>query len=146
MIILMVCLRRRQLTLARHLSVGVGHMHALDPVAASLFNYWCSAMQSFVEAAVLMYECGYNEDSLRQDLRQLALDRQGAGEPLSLGECDEEECLQGIGLVWMTLQLSPRAVKRWANGESLRTCTFKGQPAPGLAPDDFDSRGHLTAP
>ncbi|KAK9916974.1 hypothetical protein WJX75_009376 [Coccomyxa subellipsoidea] len=61
-------------------------------------------MKEFTSLAILLYECGYTEDTVRQEMASA-----------SLQNLDHEECLLYTCVVWITLMLAPsRTVVRWA--------------------------------
>lgn len=79
---------------------------------------YTSAVKAFVRAAVLAYECGYSEDTLRRHLLQQQC--QGIDDGLSEDEptldADTALCMRFITLVWVTCKLSPVGVRRWCAG------------------------------
>ncbi len=92
---------------------------------------YTSAVKAFVRAAVLAYECGYTEDTIRRHLQQQVVGQEKAvgeeaqDDALSLsqqqqdvGEEDESTtlCWRLIALVWVTCHLSPVSVRRWCSG------------------------------
>eukprot|EP00879_Flechtneria_rotunda_P000897 GHRR01001024.1.p1 GENE.GHRR01001024.1~~GHRR01001024.1.p1 ORF type:complete len:222 (+),score=57.07 GHRR01001024.1:296-961(+) len=78
-----------------------------------LFNTsYSEALLKFVDAAILAYECGMNEDSLRHELKMYkqSLEHQVAPPGMAL---NEEGCMLGAKIVWITL-MQTRSVRRWA--------------------------------
>lgn len=86
---------------------------------------YTSAVKAFVRAAVLAYECGYSEDTLRRHLQQqqsgqdMALEQRPALDGNDDDDALDEDtvlCMRCITLVWVTCQLSPVGVRRWCAG------------------------------
>eukprot|EP00775_Hariotina_reticulata_P002409 gene2409-2713_t len=79
----------------------------------ALFNTsYSDALLRFVDAAILAYECGMNEDSLRHELQvyKESLEQQMAPPGMAL---NEDGCMLGAKIVWITL-METRSVRRWA--------------------------------
>ncbi|WIA14905.1 hypothetical protein OEZ86_003519 [Tetradesmus obliquus] len=79
----------------------------------ALFNTsYSDALLRFVDAAILAYECGMNEDSLRHELKvyKQSLEQQVAPPGMAL---NEDGCMLGAKIVWITL-METRSVRRWA--------------------------------
>lgn len=83
----------------------------------ALFNRrYSAAVTDFIDSAVLAYECGHNEESIRRQLKEHLV---AAAGQLGLQEADEDGCMLAINLVWCTLMLSPKTVKRWSSASPL---------------------------
>ncbi|GLC55620.1 hypothetical protein PLESTB_001007600 [Pleodorina starrii] len=76
---------------------------------------YSKAVEEFTESAVIAYECGHNEQDVDEQLGQLSED-----DLKQLKGFDADECLAMVCLVWITLMLSPRSVKRWAKSKQSR--------------------------
>ncbi|KAF8056360.1 TMEM231 [Scenedesmus sp. PABB004] len=79
----------------------------------ALFNTsYSDALLRFVDAAILAYECGMNEDSLRHELKvyKASLEQSLAPPGMAL---NDEGCMLGAKIVWITL-METRSVRRWA--------------------------------
>lgn len=115
--------RRERKGWKRTRSVGDGRSQVSSKGHASALRerYWmvqdpgnartsyANALQEFVQAALLAYECGQSEVGLTE---QLQLDREG-------NEDDgDRECVLWASLVALTIDKAPkRTVKRWGVGE-----------------------------
>lgn len=77
------------------------------------------AVQDFTESAILAYECGYSEASLRE---QITTSQKSDENSLTI---DCEDCLLCISIVWLTLMQSPSSVKRWASGAAVSDETLQ---------------------
>ncbi|KXZ42760.1 hypothetical protein GPECTOR_120g427 [Gonium pectorale] len=81
---------------------------------------YSKAVQEFTESAVLAYECGHNEQDVDEQLGLLPEE-----ELRRLKGFDAAECLALVCLVWITLMLSPRTVRRWATASAVSEPTLK---------------------
>ena len=71
-----------------------------------------ACMQEFTNVAILAYECGYTEDTVKQEMLAAPLQ-----------DLDLDECLLYVMVVWITLSLTPsRTVVRWATGGPSPAC------------------------
>lgn len=70
------------------------------------------AVREFTGAAILGYECGLTEASLRQFLQQ---------QPV----VEVRECVEMVCLVWITLLLSHKAATRWSLSDPVSQDTLK---------------------
>lgn len=78
-----------------------------------LFNKsYSQALVRFVDTAILAYECGMNEDSLRHELAvyKEAMEQQVAPPGMAL---NEDGCMLAAKIVWVTL-MEAGGVRRWA--------------------------------
>ncbi|GLC65370.1 hypothetical protein PLESTF_000285900 [Pleodorina starrii] len=80
---------------------------------------YSKAVEEFTESAVIAYECGHNEQDVDEQLGQLSED-----DLKQLKGFDADECLAMVCLVWITLMLSPRSVKRWAKSAAVSEATL----------------------
>lgn len=90
----------------------------------ALFNTsYSDALLTFVDAAILAYECGMNEDSLRHELKvyKASLEQQVAPPGMAL---NEDGCMLGAKIVWITL-METRSVRRWAAYNPVTDDTIK---------------------
>jgi hypothetical protein len=77
-----------------------------DMQSVSASDGRAAGMQEFTNVAILAYECGYTEDTVKQEMLAAPLQ-----------DVDLDECLLYTMVVWITLTLTPsRTVVRWATG------------------------------
>lgn len=80
---------------------------------------YSKALEDFTQSAVLAYECGHAEGDLDEQLGRLP------PEDLSrMKDFNPAECLAMVCLVWVTLTLAPRTVRRWATGSAVSDATL----------------------
>jgi hypothetical protein len=90
----------------------------------ALFNTCFSdALQRFVEATILAYECGMNEDSLRHELHVYKELLEQAVAPPGMA-LNEDGCMLAAKIVWITL-METRSVRRWATYNPVTDDTLK---------------------
>lgn len=74
------------------------------------------SLQSFRGWCVLAYECGYREEDLLLKLTE-ACDNSESPIPAASVPC----CLEGVCLIWETLEQSAKPIRRWAKGVLLNS-------------------------
>ena len=111
--------------------MSVATLVAAPDMATPLLTF-----QDFTSLAILLYECGYTEDTVRQEMASASLQvpsllchawskvvLTGRQVNLQLGslslfgmqDLNHEECLLYTCVVWITLMLAPsKTVVRWA--------------------------------
>lgn len=70
--------------------------------------------QRFRTWTILAYECGFKEDDIALQLTA-ACDSSRSVLPAAL----VRPCLEGVCIIWLTLEQSARPVARWAKGASV---------------------------
>jgi hypothetical protein len=70
------------------------------------------------------FECGLCEYDLRGQVK-LALESHEGLSQRAAEDFDIEDCVRCVTIVWTTLILSPRSVKRWAIAKPLNESTIK---------------------
>lgn len=82
---------------------------------------YSDAVKNFAQAAVTAYECGYSEDTLRQELQQATALLNPTD---SVKTIDQEDCLLCVCMVWMTLVMS-KSTRRWSTAKPVSESTLK---------------------
>ncbi|DBA89444.1 TPA: hypothetical protein ACH3X1_004076 [Trebouxia sp. C0004] len=81
---------------------------------------YSDAVQNFTRTAVTAYECGYSEDTLRQELEQATAQH---STPDSVKAIDQKDCLLCVCMVWMALVMS-KSTRRWSTAKPVSEATL----------------------
>lgn len=88
---------------------------------ATLNMRYSEAVKKFAETAVTAYECGYAEETLRQELTQ-AVEEPDASDRVK--GIDKEDCILCVCMVWMTLTMS-KSNRRWSTAKPVSEATLQ---------------------
>ncbi|KAL3160118.1 hypothetical protein ABBQ32_010895 [Trebouxia sp. C0010 RCD-2024] len=81
---------------------------------------YSQAVKEFAEAAVTAYECGYAEDTLRQELARATEEPSTSDNVKTI---DKEDCLLCVCMVWMTLTMA-KSTRRWSTAKPVSEATL----------------------
>ncbi|KAF5836588.1 hypothetical protein DUNSADRAFT_5705 [Dunaliella salina] len=81
-------------------------------------------ISDFVNEAIQAFACGFNEVQLEKEVAA-SVKKQQEDNPGSMQDFDQEDCIRCIMIVWTTLVISPKTVRRWAIEKPISDATFK---------------------